>query len=233
MRLHKLAACLTALLLLTALPVFASDRQQVTLTEGANGAQVRVSSDDAVAASWEIPTLKVGERLAQPGTITLQNQTDGEATVTLDYVELPFDNADALVYLNHVTLTVRDGESVLYKGAYSRVNDEDGLAFRYVLAAGESVTLTVELGRDYVPLATTGFETDAVIEWHFVSVREQTVAPDGSVITTTRPTATTTATSATAAEPFDDPELAKAGWALLGAAALLALAWGVQCLRRR
>lgn len=237
MKLTKHVACLAALLLLTALPVLAADRLQVTLSENESGKTLVVSTEDNRAAVWEIPTLKAGEQLLEPGTITLVNQTDEEARIALDYVELPFDNAAALVYLNHLNITVRDGDTVLYDGAYSRINDENGLAFEYTIAPAQAVVLTVDLRRDYAPLAVNGFETGAMIEWKFRSVKDIVIDPNPTkptqTVTTTKKPTSTAATSPAAQESFDDPELVQVFLAAVAAAAVLALAFAVQKARKR
>lgn len=227
-------ACLLALLLLTALPVFAADRQTVTLSENADGKALTVTSEDGRAAAWEIPALKAGERLLESGTITLTNLTEEDARIALDYVELPFDNANALIYLNHLSITVREGDEVLYDGPYSRINDAGGLAFEYTLAPEQSVTLTVDLRRDYAPITVTGFERGTAIEWKFKSVRDIVIdpnptTPSQTVTTTKKPTTTV------AAEPetFDDPELQQVFLAVIAAAAVLGLVLVVQRTRRR
>lgn len=223
-------ACLTALLLLTALPVCAADYQQVTLSANGGRETLLVTTENNRAAAWEIPTLDAGERLREAGTVTLTNLTENETRLALSYVELPFDNTDALTYLNHLNITVREGDAVLYDGAYSRINDEGGLAFAYTLSPGQSVTLTVDLRRDYAPLAVTGFESGAAIEWKFRSIRETVTDPAAPSQTTAKPTTATAAD--TADEPFDDPELAQAVLAVGAAAALLALVWVVQKARK-
>lgn len=238
MRSVKYIACLAALLLLTALPVFAADRMYVTLSENENSKRLDVSSDDSRAVAWEIPTLEAGERLVEPGTITLRNLTDEDANIALDYVELPFDNANALIYLNHLNITVREGDAVLYDGPFSRINDEGGLALDYTLSPEQAVVLSVELRRDYAPLAVTGFENDTMIEWRFVNVKEIVIDPNptapSQTVTTAKPTAKPT-TKPTTAEPteFDDPELAEVFLAVVAAAAVLALVFVVQRARRR
>ncbi len=225
-------ACLAVLLLLTALPVCAADHQNVAWTEDESGGYFNVTSESSYAPIWVTPTLDAGERLLEPGTITLSNTTDTEQTVALDYVELPFDNANALIYLNHLNITVCEGETVLYDGPYSRINDEGGLECEYTLAPQEEVVLTVDLRRDYKPLAVTGFEGDSRISWKFVNIVDVIIDPNPTTKPqVTKPTTVTT-TAPAEPEPFGDPELGNVLLAAGAAAVLLVLVCIVQLVRK-
>ena len=243
MKMMKLIACLAALLLVTALPVLAADHQSVTLSQSEEGKQLLVSTENNRAAVWEIPNLKAGERLIEPGTLTLRNLTDEEANIALEYVALPYGNSNALIYLNHLNITVREGDTVLYDGPYTRINDENGLKLDYTLAPNQAVVLTVDLRRDYMPIAVTGFENGTMIDWKFVNVKNIVIdpnptAPSQTVTTTptskpTVPSSTAKPTQAANTESFDDPELAKVFRAVVAAAAVLAVAVVIRWRKER
>lgn len=169
----KWLICLIIVFLLGTPTVSAADTQRVVLTSF--GDALMLTAEEAPAA-WELPDLKSGEALSEPGTLILANDTNTTHTITLDYVALPFDNTTALSYLNHLYITVRDGETILYSGAYARINDENGLRLSYDLEAGEQVALSIDLRCDYTLLAgPTGFESDDVIDWKFYTVVETEV----------------------------------------------------------
>ncbi len=167
----RILTFLCVLVLLACLSTFgvaASADQHIVLSTF--GESVMLTAKNAPAA-WELPALKNGEALREASKLTLENATDAERRITLDHVALPYDNATALEYLNHLYITVRDGKTVLYNGTYSRINDEDGLKLDYTLAAGESVDLTIDLRCDYTfGGSATGFENGSVIDWKFYTV---------------------------------------------------------------
>lgn len=243
MRPMKLLAWFAAFLLITVLPVSAAEHQSVTLSQNEEGKQLLVSTENNRAAVWEIPNLKAGERLIEPGTLTLRNLTDEDANIALEYVALPYGDSNALIYLNHLNITVKEGDTVLYDGPYTRINDENGLTLDYTLAPNQAVVLTVDLRRDYTPIAVTGFENGTMIDWKFVNVRNIVIDPNPtapSQTVTTAPTSTPAAQSGTAAptqaaeaEPFDDPELAKVFLAVTAAAAVLAAAFVIRWKKER
>ncbi len=261
MKVMKTALCLLALLLLTALPVLAADHQYVSLTTDENGVYFAAGSENGQEPIWNIPTLQAGERLLEPGTLTLRNLTDEDARIALDYVELPFGDEDSLIYLNHLTITVRDGDDVLYSGPYSRINDAGGLAFEYTLAPNEAKTLTVDLRRDYAMVALDGLTKETKVTWRFVNVKDviidpNTSAPSQTVTTpsqtepvtqpstepsqtpSTKPTskpsaAPTSKPSTVPTETFDDPALAQVFLAAVAAAAVLAVVFLVRRRRER
>ena len=145
-----------------------------TLTANAEVQQVIVSgTEDAIrvdiageGTAWELPSLRPGEALNEPSTLVLDNQTAVKQTVQLTAVELPFEDAAALAFLNRVHITVKDGDAVLYSGAYSRIND-GGLKLVCKLAPGETHEYTVDLRAEYdAPNATLS----TPIEWKFAAV---------------------------------------------------------------
>ncbi len=222
----KLLLCLALVLVLSSLSVFATAHQTVTLETVDDAVRLVVSTEGGGYAPWEIPELGAGERLIEPGKITLKNLTAEEADVELAYVSLPFENANALIYLNHLNITVREGDETLYDGPYSRINDTDGLKFKRTLAPEEEVELTVDLRRDYYPIQITGFETCQAIEWKFRSVKEVVIDPNAEE---TKPTTTKKPDAPQEETDFDDPALTQT---LLAAGAAVALIGIVLLVRK-
>ncbi len=215
MKRMKCLAVIVAVLLLAALPVAAvSNRQQITLSTFGD---VLMLSAEKQPASWEIPSLRAGEAMNDAGSLVLANKTDKTYAITLDHVALPFDDTAALDYLNHLHITVRDGDAVLYSGAYSRINDDGGLRMSYELASGEEVALTVDLRCDYTFAGEkTGFEGNTVIDWKFYTAVRNEV-PESE-----RPAAA-----------FSDPALREILIAAAVAVLLLAGVGVYEILRRR
>ena len=82
-----------------------------------------IAENPAQAAFWEYPILPAGQTKLTQGTLTIKNNTGRDATVRLEEVELPYDDPAALDYLAALTITIRDGDAVLYNGPYSAIND--------------------------------------------------------------------------------------------------------------
>ncbi len=156
------------LLLTLTLPVCAAT-QQVTFSEFDG---VEMLKTEGAATAFEVPMLQAGERLATPDVITLTNNTDEEKRIVLDYVELPFDNEQSLAYLDYITVTVRQGENVLFDAPYTCINDQEGgLKLDYLLAAGESVVLLVDLKASFrLEEKTAGLAEGERIAWKFANV---------------------------------------------------------------
>ncbi len=167
----RIIAYLCVLVLLASLSAFgvaAGADQHIVLSTFGESVMLTAKNEPT---AWELPTLQNGEALREASTLTLENATDTERHITLDHVALPYDNATALEYLNHLHITVCKGKTVLYSGAYSRINDKDGLKLDCTLAAGESVDLTIDLRCDYTfSGSATGFENGPVIDWKFYTV---------------------------------------------------------------
>lgn len=212
-----LCAVVTTVLLLTlAFSASAAVKTQtITLARRGTGLQLTVSNDVTV---WERPTLRPGEEYTESGTLTIENKTDTEQTITLDHVALPFDNDDALSYLNHVYITVREGETVKYSGTYSRINDENGLVMSYTMPAHSKVELTIDMRCEYTFTGErTGFEGDDMIEWKFYHVATEPIVKQEE-----KPTAA-----------FSDPALREILIAA-GTAVILLIGVGVyEVIRRR
>lgn len=167
------AICLTVLLLSLSFGVCAGTTQNIALTSF--GDAVMLSAKEAPAA-WECPELRAGEALRNAGTLKLSNETNATRTISLEYVALPYDNDEALEYLNHVNITIREGAHVLYDGTYTRINDKNGLVLHYALQPHTAVDLSIDLRCDYAfHGAKTGFEDGALIDWKFYTVMETEV----------------------------------------------------------
>lgn len=170
MKRRVLTVLLAVLLFCVSFGVCAGTTQHITLTSF--GDAVMLSATDAPAV-WECPSLQAGEALREPGTLVLTNESNVARTISLDYVALPFDDDDALAYLNYVNITVREGSRVLYDGPYARINDKGGLDLHYALQPKTAVTLSVDLRCDYAFRGTkTGFEDGKLIDWKFYTVLE-------------------------------------------------------------
>ncbi len=120
---------------------------------------------------WEKPTLASGESSLVTGVLIVRNSTAVEQKIGLNTVALPYDNEDALRYLNHVYITVRDDNGILYEGAYSRINDDRDFTMNTMLAANSQVAYSIELRCDYT-YTGTGLSSDDLIEWKFYAVTD-------------------------------------------------------------
>ncbi len=134
-----------------------------------------INEEPAEPAFWELPQVPAGQTLHTQGSLILKNTTGLTAQMTLDTVSLPYDHPEALEYLNHLTITVKDGDKILYDGPYSRINDENGLQIDLELESGATKTYTIQLRCDF---SYTGELADAsqYIAWMFsaASVTEET-----------------------------------------------------------
>ena len=105
------------------------------------------TSEDTTAAFWEFPQLKAGQT-RRDGALNFTNRSGGSVTLRLTEVQFPYDDQAAIGYLNALHLTLRDGDRVLYDGAFVRLND-DGLTEAVTLKNGETRTLSVDLSCDF------------------------------------------------------------------------------------
>ena len=92
---------------------------------------ITFTADDQIAiepegqtAFWEYPLLLPGEN-RQPGTLRLVNASSKAINFQLE-IGLPYENTLALTYLNALRITVKEGDTVLYDGAYCHIADEQG-----------------------------------------------------------------------------------------------------------
>ena len=165
-RLNVIGVCLLALWLCVAsvCPVSADTPADAARTMTWNGAAM--TSEDETAAFWEYPQLTAGQS-RRDGGLTFINQSFGTVTVDVTDLKLPYDDADALTYLGALRLTVRDGDRVLYDGAFSRLSDV-GLTAPVTLKGGETRRLSIDLSCDfaYTGAASCGGK---VIYWNFTA----------------------------------------------------------------
>ncbi len=126
---------------------------------------------------WESPTLRAGESVITDGTLTVTNTTDSSYGLSFRSVTFPYSDSAALEYLNHLHLTVKQEETVLYEGPYSEINTPDALALNTNLAPDESVVYTVSLKCDYTYTGTS-FVNDTVLEWNFTVTDLDTATPE-------------------------------------------------------
>ncbi|MBQ9964983.1 MAG: hypothetical protein IJP14_07690, partial [Clostridia bacterium] len=136
------------LLLASVLPVSALGTAQ-TFELVALGDNTLAFKAQEEPAFWEHPTLKAGEYVEHAGAFIIHNKTTALQKIGLQSVQLPFENEEALRYLNHLTLTVKSGSTVLYEGPYSRINDNGGLSLNTELPANSSIAYTIGLRCDY------------------------------------------------------------------------------------
>ena len=143
---RKAIACLLmlGLVCLTAWPC-AADTNRTWTTHDA-GTVIQFIPDSQEATFWEWPDLQNGAH--RTGTLVLKNTAAREMTVRMDGAWLPFDDHDALTYLNFITLTIKDDAGqVLFCDRYVRLADwqtEIG-----TLAPQESVTWQVDMRCDF------------------------------------------------------------------------------------
>ena len=112
------------------------------LTDSA-GAGV-IEESPAEPAFWEYPTVPAGQTKLTQGTLTIRNDTAQNAAVQLKEVELPDDSPEAMAYLAALTITIRDGDTVLYDGPYSAINNGE-FRLNTEVAPGESKSYTISL----------------------------------------------------------------------------------------
>lgn len=90
-----------------------------------------MSKEEGDLTFWEAPDVITGQT-RDNGTITLKNDTDRTVDFTLASVSLPYDNAAALAYLDAVTITLKEGDRVLYCNSITRLMDSDRDAVQFL-----------------------------------------------------------------------------------------------------
>ena len=128
---------------------------------------------------WEKPTLASGQYSLITGSLIVRNSTSAEQKVGLRTVVLPYDNEDALRYLNHLYITVRDDSAVLYEGAYSRINDDRDFTMNTVLPGNSEVEFFIDLRCDYT-YTGDGLSEDDMIKWEFYAVPDTNKKADNT-----------------------------------------------------
>lgn len=166
-----ICALLLVLLLVIPFPASAAAGNTQTVELAQQGNVLTLSAQNS-PAFWEYPTLSAGESYTAKGVLTLVNNTQITRTLSLDHVALPYDNPESLRYLNHLILCVTEGDTVLYKGPYSRVNDSNGLSLHRELAAGQSTVLSVSLHCDYT-YEGAGLGDNELLDWQFYTFTEK------------------------------------------------------------
>ena len=208
-----LTAVLAVLLFALPFSAAADSMQHITLSEF-DGALML--SAQAAPTDWELVCLQAGESPTDSGVLVLENTTAAPRSITLSHIELPFNDAAAIAYLQNVTLTVRDGDTVLYSGPYTRANDENGLKFSYDLEPAQKVTLMVDVACAYT-VDNAQIPAEGVLaDWKFYTVVKTPVQDDEKV-----------------SSALTDPALREALVAVAAAAALLLGVGAYEIIKRR
>lgn len=116
---------------------------------------------------WESPALRAGETATISGKLTLVNNTNITRDIRFQYVRFPFQDEDALAYLNHLMLTIRQDDTVLYDGPYSCINNEDVKpSLGATLEPYASCSYTISLRCDYTYAESEPLDRE-ILEWIF------------------------------------------------------------------
>lgn len=102
------------------------------------------SPSTEVAAFWEAPMLNGGETRTG-GTLTLENSSSQDVTLTLTEVALPYDDAAKMAYLGNLHLQIWDGDTSLYNDVYSLIETKDIPVIQATLQPGESKQYDITL----------------------------------------------------------------------------------------
>lgn len=188
MKLKRLAVCLLCALLLVMLPTAVSAERPESMdtlskTYVLNIMQMRgsIEATPATPAFWEYPVLRAGETYTA-GTMIIRNNSEYTASMELNEITLPYGDAAKLRYLDHLELTVSEGEQVLYDNTYAHINDEEGglkLALEN-MAPGEEHTYKIELRCRY-DYTGDPFADVAQVAWLFGATTQTTTyeEPEG------------------------------------------------------
>lgn len=188
MKLKRMAVCLLCVLLLVMLPTAVSAERPESMdtlskTYVLNIMQMRgsIEATPATPAFWEYPVLRAGETYTA-GTMIIRNNSEYTASMELNEITLPYGDAAKLRYLDHLELTVSEGEQVLYDNTYAHINDEEGglkLALEN-MAPGEEHTYTIELRCRY-DYTGDPFADVAQVAWLFGATTQTTTyeEPEG------------------------------------------------------
>ena len=174
MKLKRLVVCLLCLLMLSALPTAVSaerpeSMETLTKTYTLNITQTRgsIEAQPMSPAFWEYPVLRAGEQYIE-GTLILRNNSEYTASMKLTDITLPYGDAAKLAYLDHLQLTVSEGEQVIYDNTYAHVNDEEnGLEITLdAMTPGEEHIYTIRLHCRY-DYAGDPYADVAQVAWLF------------------------------------------------------------------
>ena len=184
----RLLTALLVLMLCLSLPVGAASAKVQAVEVVKDDGTVTVVTKQPTTF-WESPQLKPGETVLSPGMLTVTNKTDTARDILLDNVLLPYNTPAALEYLNHLTLTVgvlsADEESqILYRGPYSRINDDNHASkIQAFLEPDETAVFVIWLSCDYTYAGDT-YSGNSVLEWQFttpLTEEEQAVQAEETV----------------------------------------------------
>lgn len=176
----KTAAFLLAFLLCGSMMSAAAqgNGKTYTLRETEDGLTIAASEG---VADWELPDLPAGQTRA-PGELQLVNTTGKTAWLTLQEIQLPYDDPVAMRYLDQLHITVKNGNKVLYDGAYSRIMDKNGLRLSVELAPQGIARLSVSMHCAFTYTGQADQDT-AGVAWRFAAaVREEGNGPDMTVL---------------------------------------------------
>lgn len=139
-----------------------------------------IDASPRTPAYWEYPQLKAGEDYTE-GTLIIRNDSEHTTSLQLTSVSLPYGDAAKLDYLDHLMLTIREGDKVLYHNTYAHINDTDG-GFTLSLpemAPGEEHIYTIDL-RCLYSYDGDAAANAAVLNWNFEAklLRSETVEKD-------------------------------------------------------
>ncbi len=167
----KAFALLLTLLLLS---VFTLSAAAVDVQRGWSitdlGQSVAFTPDSQEATFWEWPDIQPGQ--TRKGLLGVSNTTERTVAVYMNGAALPFDDRDALTYLNFVTLTIKNTDGVvLFSDRYVRLADWKAEVGE--LAPNESVTWLIEMHCDFAFDGETAMPQ--AIHWQFAG------APQGAM----------------------------------------------------
>jgi len=100
-------------------------------------------------AFWEAPGVLTGQSISG-GVLTLKNEADRAVDFTLTSVSLPYDNAEALAYLDAVTLVITQGDREVYHAPFTHIMDADRAPIVFSgVQPGESRELRLSIACDF------------------------------------------------------------------------------------
>ncbi len=188
MRLKQWAAVLLSVVLMMGLSLTAyadpaeelapADTLTKTYSLHISPVQGFIDASPRTPAYWECPQLKAGEDYAE-GTLVIRNSSEHTTSLQLTSVTLPYNDPAKLNYLDHLLLTIREGDKVLYHNTYAHINDAEG-GFTLSLpemAPGEEHIYTIDMRCLYSYKGDPTADT-AVLNWNFEAklLRSETAA---------------------------------------------------------
>ena len=123
------------------------------------------TANTQLATFWEAPELTAGESRTG-GVLTLENTTAEAVTLSLSSIGFPYDDTDQMAYLDALQLEIRQGDTLLYNGAYSSVTS-GAPVIQAELEPGGTASYTISLS---CPFRYTGsLSQHPVMAWTFDS----------------------------------------------------------------